>query len=79
MCGLALDTGGGIGATNGGIGGANVCMPIGTGGGVGRGADVAVAGDIDGGALLLQSNGFDVNFNTYNCTHSVCARVRSSL
>lgn len=43
VCGLELDTGGGKGAAN--IGGGNVCMPSGTGGGVGLGTDVAVAGD----------------------------------
>ena len=42
--GLELDTGGGKGVAN--IGGGNVCgMPSGTGGGVGLGTDVAVAGD----------------------------------
>lgn len=44
MCGLELDTGGGNGAAN--IGGGNVCIPNGgTGGGVGLGTEVAVAGD----------------------------------
>lgn len=44
VCGLELDTGGGKGAAN--IGGGNVCIPSGgTGGGVGLGTDVAVAGD----------------------------------
>ena len=43
VCGLALETGGGNGAAN--IGGGNVDRLIGTGGGVGRGTEVAVAGD----------------------------------
>lgn len=43
VCGLELDTGGGSGAAN--IGGGKVCIPRGTGGGVGLGTDVAVAGD----------------------------------
>lgn len=49
--GLALDTGGGSGGGN--IGGGNECKPRG-GGGVGRGIDVAVAGDSCDDALLLQ-------------------------
>jgi len=50
--GLELDTGGGKGVAN--IGGGNVCgMPSGTGGGVGLGTDVAVAGDNWGAVLLL--------------------------
>lgn len=52
VCGLELDTGGGSGAAN--IGGGNVCMPSGTGGGVGLGTDVAVAGDSCEAVLLLQ-------------------------
>jgi hypothetical protein len=52
VCGLALDTGGGSGAAN--IGGGNECMPSGgTGGGVGLGTDVAVAGDNWEAVLLL--------------------------
>lgn len=51
VCGLELDTGGGKGAAN--IGGGNVCMPSGTGGGVGLGTDVAVAGDSWEAVLLL--------------------------
>lgn len=43
VCGLEVDTGGGIGAAN--IGGGKECIPSDTGGGVGRGAEVAVAGD----------------------------------
>lgn len=52
MCGLELDTGGGNGAAN--IGGGNVCIPSGTGGGVGLGTDVAVAGDSCEAVLLLR-------------------------
>lgn len=51
VCGLELDTGGGNGAAN--IGGGNECMPSGTGGGVGLGTDVAVAGDNWEAVLLL--------------------------
>lgn len=51
VCGLELDTGGGKGAAN--IGGGNVCIPSGTGGGVGLGTDVTVAGDNWEAVLLL--------------------------
>lgn len=51
VCGLELDTGGGNGAAN--IGGGNECIPSGTGGGVGLGTDVAVAGDNWEAVLLL--------------------------
>lgn len=53
VCGLELETGGGNGAAN--IGGGNVCIPSGgTGGGVGLGTDVAVAGESCEVVLLLQ-------------------------
>lgn len=52
VCGLALETGGGSGVAN--IGGGNECRPSDTGGGVGRGTDVAVAGDNCDDVLLLQ-------------------------
>lgn len=53
VCGLALETGGGRGGAN--IGAGNVCKPSGgTGGGVGRGAEVAAAGDDV--LLLLEKN-----------------------
>jgi hypothetical protein len=52
--GLELETGGGSGAAN--IGGGNVWRLSGTGGGVGRGTDVAVAGDSCDEVLLLKGS-----------------------